>query len=326
LANFPSENSNPVLRVAKDGIVLYSNEAGMSLLTAWGTQMGRRLPDKWRKFTADVFASGSSKETECEYGDCALSLTFTPVVDLGYVNIYGLDITERKKAEQKFIENRAKLKSLASQLTLAEERERRRIALELHDQISQSLVISKIKLEVLCKSGYGKELDKALDEVCNSLGQTIADTRSLTFDLSSPILYELGFEAAVAEWLDEQIREKYGIKTDFEDDRQPKPLGDDIRVLLFRNVRELLVNVVKHANAKNVKVSIRKVDDRICVSVEDDGEGFDPAKVVSMAAKRAEFGLFSIRQRLEQLRGHLEIKSEPGHGSRITMFAPLKGK
>ena len=235
------------------------------------------------------------------------------------------DITERKKAEQELLDDQAQLKSLASQLTLAEERERRRIASELHDQISQSLVISKMKLEALCKSGYGKELDKALDEVCNSLGQTIADTRSLTFDLSPPILYELGFEAAVAEWLTGQIRDKHGIKTEFEDDGQPKPLDDDIRVLLFRNVRELLINVVKHANAQNVKVSIRKVGKQIRVSVEDDGVGFDPAKVASMAAKRAEFGLFSIRERLEESGGHLEIESELSHGSRITMFAPLKG-
>jgi len=244
-----------------------------------------------------------------------------PAIQEAYV-----DITERKKAEQKLLDDQEQLKSLASQLTLAEERERRRIASDLHDQISQSLVISKMKLEALCKSGYGEELDKALDEVCNSLGWTIQDTRTLTFDLSSPILYELGFEAAAAEWLDEQIRQKHGIETEFEDDEQPKPLDDDIRVLLFRDVRELLINVVKHANAQNVKVSIYRIGEQVCVSVEDDGVGFDPDKVASMAAKKAEFGLFSIRQRLEQLRGHLEIKSEPGHGSRITMVAPLKSK
>jgi signal transduction histidine kinase len=234
------------------------------------------------------------------------------------------DITERKKAEEKLLDDQAQLKSLASQLTLAEERERRRLATELHDRIGQSLVISKMNLESLRKSEYGKKTDETLDEICNSLAQTIADTRTLTFDLSSPILYELGFEAAVAEWLDEQIREKHGIKTEFEDDGQPKPLDDDICVLLFRDVRELLVNIVRHANAKNVKVSIRKVDDRICVSVEDDGVGFDVTEVESMVTKKAKFGLFSIRERLEESGGHLEIKSKVGQGSKITMTAPLK--
>ena len=231
-----------------------------------------------------------------------------------------VDTTERKKTEQELIENQKKLKSLASQLSVIEERERHRLATELHDQIGQSLVMSKMKLDLLRSSISSGESTDILGEVCDCLGQVIQDTRTLTFDLSDPILYEFGFEAAVDEWLDEQVRKKHGIKTEFEDDGRPKPLDDDIRALLFRNVRELLINTVKHANAKKVKVSIHKVDDQIYVSIEDNGVGFDPAEVAS----KATFGLFSIRQRLEQLGGFLEIDSEPGGGSRFTMTAPLK--
>ena len=234
------------------------------------------------------------------------------------------DITEHKLTEKKLLEHQAKLKSLASQLSLTEERERHRLATELHDQIGQSLVISKIKLDQLHKSSTSDEFSRPLEDICNCLGQIIDDTRTLTFDLSYPILYELGFEAAVAEWLTDQIQEKHGIKTEFVDDGHQQPLDDDIRVLLFRNVRELLINVIKHAQANHVKVSIRKVKDNICVSVEDDGVGFDPVEVTSMAAKRAEFGLFSIRERLEQLGGLIEIDSRTGRGSKITMTAPLK--
>ena len=234
------------------------------------------------------------------------------------------DITKRKRAEQKLLEDQAQLKSLASQLSLTEESERHRLAMELHDQIGQSLVISKIKLDALCKSAPSDELTEDLKDVCNPLGTIIQDVSTLTFDLSFPVLYELGFEAAVAEWLSEQIQNKHGINTEFEDDGQFKPLDDDICVLLFRDVRELLVNVVKHANAQNVKVTINKVDDRIRVSVKDDGVGFDPVEVALKATERAEFGLFSIRQRLEQLGGRFEIESEPGIGSTITMTAPLK--
>ncbi len=243
----------------------------------------------------------------------------------GFVEIVE-DITDRRQAEQKLLEDQAQLKSLASQLSLTEERERREIATELHDRIGQSLVISKIKLDELSKSVSSDDLTETLCEICDCLEQVIQDTRTLTFDLSSPILYELGFEAAVAEWLNEQIQEKYGVKTEFEDDQQPKPLDDDIRVLLFRNVRELLINVVKHSNARNVKVSVSKAGERIIVRVEDDGVGFDPAEAASKAAERATFGLFSIQERLEQLEGHLEIDSAPGRGSRITMTAPLKCK
>ncbi len=233
------------------------------------------------------------------------------------------DITERKRAEEKLRDYQRQLKSLASELSLTEERERRRIATELHDRISQFLVISKVKLETLCESASG-ELAKAISEVCDSLDQTIQDTRSLTSDLSSPILYELGFEAAVAEWLAEQIRQKHGIATEFRSDGQPKPLDDDICALLFRNVRELLINVVKHARAHKVKVSVRKVNNEVCVSVEDDGVGFNPAEVASLAARTGGFGLFSIRERLEQVGGHLQIESAPGCGTKITIMAPLK--
>jgi len=324
LAKFPSENPYPVLRIAKDGTVIYSNEAGLALLTSWRTEPGERLPDKWRKFIANVLKDGSSKDTEFEYDSRILSLTFAPVVDANYVNVYGLDITERKKAEQKLREDRQQLRSLASELTLAEERERSRIATELHDQTIQSVSISKMKLESLFKSVHDEAIEKKLEEICTSLGRTIKDMRSLIFKVSSPILEQFGFEEAVQDWLIEKIEKEHGIKTKFVNDQQDKPLGNDVSALLFRNVRELLINVVKHAGATKVKVSINKIGDKIKVIVEDNGSGFDPDKVMTKAVSEGGFGLFSIRQRLEYLGGKLEIKSEPNCGCTIIMTAPLK--
>jgi PAS domain S-box-containing protein len=294
-------------------------------------------PEDRERLKKEAFEAFAKKESFREFINCNvhkdgqtiwLSTSGVPILDdkgnlLGYRGA-DANITQRKKAEKKLLDYQAQLKSLASELTLTEERERRRIAADLHDQISQSLVISKIKLDTLRSSAPSDDLVKELNEISDSLYQTLQDIRSLTFDLSFPILYELGFEAAAAAWLVEQIQEKYGIKSEFEDDEQPKLLDDDVRVLLFRDVRELLVNVVRHANAKKVKVSIRKVGSEIHVSVEDDGVGFDVAKVVSASAKTGGFGLFSIRERLEELGGHLEIDSEPGHGTRVTLMAPLK--
>jgi signal transduction histidine kinase len=231
---------------------------------------------------------------------------------------------ERKRAQQRAREYQAQLKSLALRSSLAEERERHRIATELHDRIGQSLAISKVRLDALRHSVLSTKRGEVLEEVCNSLGQAITDVRSLTSDLSSPVLHELGFESAVAAWLAEQIEGKHDIATEFEDDGQPKPLADDVPALLFRNVRELLINIVRHANARNVKVSVRKVDNQIQISVQDDGIGFEPAEALARAAKAGGFGLFSIKERLEQIRGHLEIESKPGHGCKVTMTAPLK--
>ncbi|HUV40476.1 MAG TPA: PAS domain-containing protein [Sedimentisphaerales bacterium] len=234
------------------------------------------------------------------------------------------DITERKQVEQKLLDYQAQLKSLASQLSLAEERERRHIAIELHDRISQSLVISKVKLDALCESVFSRETAGHLKEIRNLLDQTIQNTRSLTFDLSSPILYELGFEAAVAEWLTEQVQEKHGIAAEFEDDDQPKPMDESVRILLFRDVRELLINVIKHAHARKVKVSVCKQGEKVCVTVEDNGVGFDPGRIATMPTKTGGFGLFSIRERLEQVGGQLVVESRSGGGSRVTMTVPIK--
>jgi len=243
---------------------------------------------------------------------------------LGYRGI-DRDITERKRAEKKLTEYQNQLKSLASQLTLIEEQERRRFATYLHDQIGQALFISKIKLEMLKKSAFLTDTVESLDEILKTIEQVIMDTRSLTFELSPPILYQLGLEAAL-EWLVEQIKEHDGIMAKFEDDKLPKPLDDNMKILLFQAVRELLINVTKHAQARNVKVFLRKEGTQVKVCVEDDGVGFIPSEVGSSSYKNNCFGLFSIKERLDHLGGQHEIESKPGHGTRITLIAPLNSK
>jgi len=146
----------------------------------------------------------------------------------------------------------------------------------------------------------------------------------LIFKVSSPILGQFGLVEAVQDWLIEEIEKKHGIQIEFQDDGQKKQLDDDASALLFRNVRELLTNVVKYAHATKVKVSIQKFGDKIKVCVKDNGTGFDIDKVVDKVVNKGGFGLFSICQRLEYLGGQLEIKSEPGHGCTVTMTAPLK--
>jgi len=235
------------------------------------------------------------------------------------------DITGLKRAEKELLEKQARLKALASQLTLTEERERYRLAGVLHDKIGQALVLSKLKLDALYHLVSDKSVKDELDDVRNSLGRTIRNTKSLTHDLSFPVLYEFGFESAVATWLDEQIGEKYDIITEFKDDKQPKPMAQDISVLLFRSVRELLYNVIRHAQAEKVKVSVCRVDENIRVCVEDDGVGFNPdTEVTGKGVEVGGFGLFSIRERLERIEGEMKVESEPGSGCRITITAPLK--
>jgi len=135
----------------------------------------------------------------------------------------------------------------------------------------------------------------------------------------------LGFEAAV-DWLVRQTKEQCPVLTEFEDDGKEKPLDDDVRILLFQAVRELLVNVVKHANAKRVKVSTKKIGDQIQITVEDDGIGLDVEALENHNYDSTGLGLFNIRERLGHIGGSLDIESTTGHGTYVTMKAPIDNK
>ena len=234
-----------------------------------------------------------------------------------------IDMTERKQAEAQLLAYQKELRSLHSQLSLTEERQRRRIATEVHDRFSQTLAVCSMKLGVLIDSAPSAPFAEPLVEIQALIKQLMKEARSLTFELSSPLLYELGLEAAV-EQLTEEIQEKYGVLSNFEGDRQPKPLDDDVSVLLFQAVRELLINVSKHAQARNVTVSIKKQENSIRITVEDDGAGFDTARIISSTKRTKGFGLFSIHERLHFVGGHIKVESECGRGTRVTLMAPLK--
>lgn len=229
------------------------------------------------------------------------------------------EVTHLKKAETRLRVYQEQLRSLASQLSLVEERERRSLATVLHDEVGQALAVIKIELGLVRPAIAGPDVALRLDEVQAILDDTIRHIRSLTFDLSPPILYELGLEPAL-EWLAEQHQARHGIPVRMHDDGRPKPLSDDVRGLLYRTIRELLGNVAKHAGAREVLLSVKRAGSNIRIEVKDDGIGFDPHDT---ALATRGFGLFNIRERLTAIGGHLSIESEPGHGTKITMVAPI---
>jgi signal transduction histidine kinase len=222
------------------------------------------------------------------------------------------DITGLKRAEEK-------LRSLSSQLSLAEERERRRLASGLHDQVGQTLALTRFKLDALRSGLDEKDTCRQLDEIEALVDEAIGQTRALTFELSPPMLYELGLEPAL-EWLAEQYEARYGISCKLEDDGRPKLVGDELRGVLFSSVRELLMNVVKHAQAQTAGISICRDGDNVSVSVKDDGVGFDTS---DWKWNGGGFGLFNIRERLIAAGGSIEVGSEPGRGTVVTLVVPL---
>lgn len=243
-----------------------------------------------------------------------------------FLSATAVDITGLKEAEKKLIEHRNRLKSLTAQLTFTEERERRHFATQLHDHIGQALFTLKIKLEMLQKSAYSKKTAvKSIDEIITWTNQIITNTRSLTYELCSPILYQLNLESAL-EQLVEKYRDQYGLKTSFKDDKKPKPVNEATLIIVYQGVRELLTNILKHAQAQNVRASIKRNGETIRVSVEDDGIGFNSLQIISHENKNDGFGLFSIKERLDYLGGRLDIESTPGSGTSVTMVAPLNKK
>ncbi len=256
-----------------------------------------------------------------------VSITSAPLLDqkgryAGVISIHK-DITGRKAAEDKLIDSQEQLRSLASELSLAEKHERQRIAEDLHHNVMQGLASYRMKLRKLRDKVSLSDVASELDESLVSLDKIIEDTGLLTFELSSPAPRLEGFEAAV-EWFAEKCRENHDIACEFEDDGRPKPLDEHVRVHLFRAVQELLLNVTKHAQARIAKVAIRRDGKVVRVEVEDDGVGFDPSKIAYRPGGTGGFGLFNIRERLGYLGGYVKIESEPGKGTRVTLVAPLK--
>ncbi len=235
------------------------------------------------------------------------------------------DITARNEAKEKLLAYQEQLRSLASTLSATEERERRRIADGLHDRVGQLLGIAVMRLEKLKGAAPSPRLADDLGEVGKLIHEALEATRSLTFELSSPVLHELGVGAAV-NWLAEQMQKEHGIRITVSAAGTGKAPDEEARALLYRAARELLLNVVKHADARNAAVSIRRDGKGTRIRVEDDGGGFDLATVGSGWQANKGFGLFSIRERLERLGGSLKVQSEPGKGTQVTLTLPLGGR
>ncbi len=163
----------------------------------------------------------------------------------------------------------------------------------------------------------------SLRTINDLLDQSVQVSRSLTVELSPPVLYDGGLTAALR-WLASWMREKYGLAVDVQADDQADPQGEDIRVLLFQAVRELLFNIVKHAGVRHARLGTQRLDnDQIRIVVADDGSGFDPASLLTNGGLAGGFGLLSIRERLEILGGRLQIDSAPGEGTTAMLLAPL---
>lgn len=361
LAKFPSENPYPVLRISEQGKIVYANNSSVDLLKYWDRKLGENIPEDWQIVITESLKTHQRLLKEVNLRDSVVSFAISPVPDGKYVNIYGREITEyrrveqelkkineqlelrvkertkqlqntvnslekevseRLQAEKELIDNQDKLRDLSTELIAVEERERRKIATQLHDSIGQLLAFSKKELGAVVKTAP-ENIRKQLERIWDLVRQSVEQTRNLTFDLSSATLYTVGLEAAIEE-LAEHFSEKEGLNCRFGGCDQCKKIDQQTQVFLYRAVRELLVNIVKHAQAQNVEISTERINNSICIFVSDDGVGFNVSELDGRKGRRGGFGLFSLRERLANIGGNLKIESEIDNGTKVTLTAPSK--
>ncbi len=218
-------------------------------------------------------------------------------------------------------ESRDLLRQLGTELTLAEQRERQRIANILHDHIQQLLVAAKFQVAAL--HGTGRGLSAGTREIQELLDESIKASRTLTAELSPPILKE-GLAASLI-WLAGWMSEKYGLSVDLDVDETVSRVPEEVKMLLFESTRELLFNVAKHAKVKSATVSLQRLENNQAeIVVADQGIGFDPVSVTAGRARGTGSGLFRLRQRMDLIGGQLGIISKPGEGSRFTLTIPTE--
>ncbi len=233
------------------------------------------------------------------------------------------EISERRRSEQKVKEYQQKLKRLASELSLTEERERRTLASDLHDHIGQALALIRIKLKALEGNAIFSGAEREIEGIRIMLEQTIRYTRSLTFELSPPVLYELGIESGL-EWLAEHFRSKYGLRVRLETNGPKLEISNDLQVTLFRSARELMFNIIKHARASQVIIILNNFGTGLSLEVSDDGRGLPPNDDRADVADAGGYGLFSIREQIGCFGGKLTLSSGPDHGTRAMITCPIE--
>ena len=326
--------------VRKHGFVEECNSAFMVALgvkEAQGPVVGTRLADHptWSRVYIERIREAIRNGYQVRniehvvhgpYGlDRVLLISMVGIVENGHVLRFwgtGRDVTAMREAEAALAQHDAQLRALATEITLAEERARRKLASELHDGPAQNLAGLGMQIAEL-KRGADREQLQRLIEAEQVLADTTLQTRTLMLELAPPGLHESGLIEALR-WLADRVAKQQRLIVTVEDDGVAKPIEDQVAVLLFQTVRELLQNVVKHARSKRATVRCSVNGDAFFLDVVDPGVGFEVNSINRMPTRQGGFGLFSIRERLKLMGGSIDIHSIVGEGTTVRIRVPLK--
>ncbi|MDZ7738556.1 MAG: PAS domain S-box protein [Bacteroidales bacterium] len=231
------------------------------------------------------------------------------------------DITGIIEKEKEIEAYQRSLQDLTIELTLSEEKQRREMAANIHDNLSQSLVIARMKLSGLKTDSGSGVVDDTIKTVIRHLSEALESSRNITYDLSPPVLYELGLKEAVL-WLAGKTGSEYNLQVETSLNIGDISFSDDVLILIFRTVRELVFNVVKHAQASMIKIDMNVKEGKLYLKISDNGAGFEPDSF-GQRRKNKGFGLFKVKERMNNLNGGLSIDTAPGKGTRVEFFLPV---
>ena len=313
--------------IARDGTILDANQAASELF-AWphAEFLGMNIlsvyanPEDRARYQEQIERNGFVRDFEVVFVtrdgrrlDCLLTTVVRRGADGSVIGYQGIvrDVTERKRLEKE-------LRSMAAGFVAIEDGERRRIAVDLHDRVGQTLIASQMKIEVLRQAGE-KERQALLDGLQGLLDRMDGELRTLIFELSPPVLHDFGLLAGLR-WLAGKLETEHGLRVRLESEGDCEVPDEGLRATLFRCLRELLLNVCRHAGTDAAVVSLRRDETQLSLTVADRGRGFEPSP--DTARHRMSFGLFSIGECLSQAGGSFEIESAPEQGTRCLLIVP----
>ncbi len=232
------------------------------------------------------------------------------------------NVTQSVLAKEKINKHQISLQKLTTEITLIEEKQKKEIATNIHDHLSQSLVISKMKINELRKKPELTEIDEDLQFIETHISEALENSRKITYELSPPVLYQLGIIDAL-NWLLEDVEATHKIKCQLSTNITSIKLGDGKSILLYRSIQELITNAIKYANASLITLDFNKKNHGLNILITDNGVGFDTSTLNNHHHSGSGFGLFTVQERIKNIQGKFTIASEVDAGTTIHFFIPL---